>query len=220
MAGSAVALLEEAANQQAVEIAGLRQRAEAAEEASRGLRAELLGERTGGELVADRNRALEAELAAYTTSEQESVEQLQRILGFPKPEELRKWRAVLDEVEALKEKERDLEGLGLSLGARPGESPMLAWLRAKAEAQKEIAGLESKLRLAGEKNAPAAAPSDHMVRAFERGAKAERARVLEQSRVELLSWPNGTPERRALESLRKALQDERLPLPAYTTGGA
>lgn len=63
-----------------------------------------------------------------------------------------------------------------------------------------------------------AAPPTHAVRAFERGARAERARVLEQSRVELLSWPLGTPERRALEALRKALQDERLPLPPYTTG--
>jgi hypothetical protein len=111
---------------------------------------------------------------AFAASHQECVEELQRILGFPKPEEIRKWRWVLDEVEELKEK-------------------------ADAKAQ------------------PA---PDHVVRAFERGAKAERARVLEQGRIELLSWHNGTPERRALEALRKALQDERLPLPAYTTGAA
>lgn len=129
-------------------------------------------------------------------------------------------RALESKVKELEEKARDLEGLGLALGAKPGESPMLAWLRVKAEVQKEIAGMESKLRLAGEKNPPAPAPSEHVVRAFERGARAERARALEQARVSGLQWGSNAEKKRGLEEFVRELRDERLQLPKFTSGGA
>lgn len=106
-------------------------------------------------------------------------------------------------------------------GQRPEPTDELATLRRRLEeatAQVErdrgtIQNLQVEVEmLRASKPQP---PPAHVVRSFEAGARAERARVLEQSRIELLSWHNGTPERRALESLRRALQDERLPLPEF-----
>lgn len=110
------------------------------------------------------------------------------------------------------EEAQDRESAALkAVGAKPGESLADALTRVGKAAAESLSGLEAdvaRLRVAQP-------PPPHAVRAFEAGARAERARVLEQGRIELLSWPNGTPERRALDALRKALQDERLPLPEF-----